>query len=354
MTRAPDPRTPACATVAVGSLPHRSLAEAAEFAWTATDVPTLPSLPRRSPAEGMIAQALLGVPGVHFGPYGSLTVDGPPLRGTMHATVDGAFDAKLAAPVDEAFGGMLAALRAATGRRREASVVKWQVTGPVTLAFALMRAGLAPADALAVADRAVGARVSSLQELVVEHLPRAVQIVTVDEPSLGAALESPDLGTDTVLDAVSGALAAVAPWNVAGLHCCADVGLDVLLATGPAMVSIPVPPAGRAGSLAPAAARLSDHLDNGGTVAWGVVRTDGPVPASGDGPFRALVRAWSELAAAGVDLDALHRRSFLSPACGLGTHAVPVARRIADLVGEVARRCADRDAAFGAATGPIT
>jgi hypothetical protein len=66
------------------------------------------------------------------------------------------------------------------------------------------------------------------------------------------------------------------------------------------------------------------------------------------------VRAWSELAGAGVDPELLLRRSYLSPACGLGTHAVPVARKIVELVGDVARRCGEIRDAGVAATGPIS
>lgn len=298
----------------------------------------------------MIAQALLGVPGVRFGPYGSLNVD---VHRASAASRDGGTHRHSGGPGDEAFGGMFATLRAASGARRETALVKWQVTGPVTLSFALMRAGLGPRDALSIASTATCDHVSRLQRVVEEHLPGAVQIVTLDEPSFAAALESSDLGDDTILDAVSGALASVAPWNIAGIHCCADVGLEVLLATGPATVSLPVPSPHRLGALGAAAARLSDHLDNGGTVTWGVVRTDGPVPVSGDGPHRALMRSWSTLVASGADLEALHRGSFLSPACGLGTHAVSVTRRIFHLVDDVARRCADVDDVLAAVAGHI-
>ena len=61
------------ASMAVGSLPHRDANRAAEFAWTSTAIPTLPTLPRRSPAEGMIAQALVGIDGVTVGQYGGIS-----------------------------------------------------------------------------------------------------------------------------------------------------------------------------------------------------------------------------------------------------------------------------------------
>jgi hypothetical protein len=62
-------------TTAVGSLPHRDASVAAEFALREHELVTVPSLPRRSPAESMIAQAVVGTPGITLGQYGSIAVD---------------------------------------------------------------------------------------------------------------------------------------------------------------------------------------------------------------------------------------------------------------------------------------
>ena len=68
------------ATVGVGSLPHRNARQAAEFVLASYDIPTMPSLPRRSPAESPIAQALIGVCGVTLGQYGTVAIDVAPAR----------------------------------------------------------------------------------------------------------------------------------------------------------------------------------------------------------------------------------------------------------------------------------
>ncbi len=47
----------------IGSLPHRNAAEATAFVLSAMELPAIPTLPRRSPAEGMIAQATVGIQG---------------------------------------------------------------------------------------------------------------------------------------------------------------------------------------------------------------------------------------------------------------------------------------------------
>ena len=62
-------------SVGIGSLPHRDPDAAAAFAIGEFEIATVPTLPMRSPAEGMIAQAIAGLPGVSLGQYGSFAVD---------------------------------------------------------------------------------------------------------------------------------------------------------------------------------------------------------------------------------------------------------------------------------------
>ena len=63
------------AATGVGSLPHRDARAAAEFSLRENELVMIPSLPRRSPAESLIAQAVVGTPGVTLGQYGAIAVD---------------------------------------------------------------------------------------------------------------------------------------------------------------------------------------------------------------------------------------------------------------------------------------
>ena len=188
------------AACAIGSLPHRDADQAAAFVLELLpQLPAMPTLPRRCPAEGMIAQAVVGIPGITLGPYGS--------AGARHRP-----DRSLGAPVDtdldhDAFGGFRAFLRRAAGRT---GPVKWQFVGPVTLGIALIRAGL-PADvAFDVAVHAVRSHVAALHRLVATALPDAQQLVVLDEPDF-AEVTDPDfpIALDTAIDLLSGALATV-------------------------------------------------------------------------------------------------------------------------------------------------
>ena len=129
-------------TIGIGSLPHRDVETAVEFALDATVIPTIPTLPKRSPAEGMVVQAMLGIEGITVGQYGAISVDVGRIDPLHEVTTDLQHDA---------FGGFRAFLAAAAGRLE---IVKWQMVGPVTLGMALLRAGVPEEHRV----RGVGAR----------------------------------------------------------------------------------------------------------------------------------------------------------------------------------------------------
>ncbi len=317
---------PSGATTAIGSLPHRDAHEAVQCALSATDVPAFPSLPRRSPAEGMIAQAMVGLAGITVGQYGSIAIDVSrvdplaPVRTDLH---------------HDAFVGFRAFLDAVHGHQ---GAVKWQFVGPVTFGLALVRAGVPVSDAFEVAVRAVRAHVQSLLAHVARVLPDSRQIVFIDEPSLGELMQPGfPLAPDTAIDLVSGALAAVEPLAVPGLHVCAEADIASLLATGPAVLSVPVRQ-----SLLDAAGYLVQFLEQGGTIAWGAVPTSGPIPATADRPWRQLSELWCRLVERGADPVQLRTASMVTPECGLGMHSPAVAARVLRITGEVGRRVRDQ------------
>jgi hypothetical protein len=122
------------ATVGVGSLPHRNARQAAEFVLAAYDVPTMPSLPRRSPAESPIAQALVGVCGVTLGQYGTVAID----VGRLDASAPVCTDLER-----DHFTGFRTFLAVAR-ELGHSGPVAWHLAGPISVGVALLRAGAAP------------------------------------------------------------------------------------------------------------------------------------------------------------------------------------------------------------------
>lgn len=325
------------ASFGVGSLPHREADDAVSFAWETTDIATIPSLPRRSPAEGMIAQALVGIHGVSVGQYGGINVD--------LDTVDLAGDVNTDL-LSDAYGGFAAFLESAAALPALPGFVKWQFVGPLTLGLTLVRVGLAAEVAAPLAMQAVRCHVRALQDEVSRAMPGTTQIVVFDEPMLHEALVPGfPVPPEEVIDFVSGALAAVDPSNISGVHSCSETDWVALLSTGANILSVPVPSVSDAeqmSAMLAAAPRISEHLEHGGRIAWGAVRTDGPIALSPDRPWKNLAGALCALVNNGVDPVLIRRNSFITPACGLGTHSVAVAERVMSHVRDLSMRISEQ------------
>ncbi len=311
----------------IGSLPHRQADAAAAFA-TKIELPMLPRLPRRSPAEGLIGQAIVGLMGVSMGQYGAISFDPKVIDPAAPVYTDLTHDA---------FGGFQAFLHAATAADHRGPV-KWQFVGPVSLGVTLLRAGV-PADlAFDVAANAVRSHVIHLQRAIASHLPHSTQVMFLDEPEFGAVFE-PDfpIAPDTAIDYTSMAMSAVEGKVVTGLHSCHAHDLSVLLAVGPNIVSLPC-----AEGLADSAGYLARFLDDDGLIAWGAVNSTGPLPTSVERPWRKLTALWCELVNVGVDPARLRVQSLISPSHGLGALTPGVAERVHQITTEVAGRVRDQ------------
>lgn len=328
-------KLPSGIATGIGSLPHRYADEGVAFALRASALPCIPSLPKRSPAESMVAQALVGITGITLGQYGTIAVD-----------LD-AFDPGLAVVTDlehDAFVGFRSFL-AAAGEHR--GPVKWQFVGPVTLGLALIRAGVPVSMAFEVAMHAVRGHVAHLLDVVGITMPQSAQVVFIDEPSIGELLDpSFPIAPDAAIDLISAALAMIEPVATCGVHACGDADVASLVAAGPAILSLPV-----SLGLVDHAGPLSRFLDNGGAIAWGVVPTGGPITTSAERPWRQLSELWCHLVERGADPAKLRRQSIVTPECGLGMHTPAVAERVYRITAEVGLRVHDQASASRFALG---
>lgn len=308
----------------VGSLPHTDPDRAASFALERQPrLPAAPSLPNRSGMERMVAQAAWGIAGVRVLADGSLALDDPMLDPRVPLTTVGI--------EGEPFVALRAFLAAVADRR---SPVKLQLTGPVTLGIALHNLGVAAPRAFAAAASAVRARARALLSVAHDIAPMAPLVVFVDEPGLAAAAQAgfPLEPTQTI-DLVSSALATLEPQAVTGVHCCGRADWRMVLQTGPQILSLPLDTG--ACEHAPA---LSEFLDRGGWVAWGVVPTTGPLGSTPERLWQQLSVEWCALTQGGCDPVLLREQSLITPACGLALHGEAQAELVVGLTGEVARR----------------
>lgn len=312
-------------SIAIGSLPHRDPGAAAAFALSEFDIATIPTLPIRSPAEGLVAQAIAGLPGVSLGQYGSFAIDPVGLTEDTPITTD---------LTSDAFAGLRAFLDLARQVGVDGSPVKWQFVGPVTLGVALQRAGLRNTHAFTTAADAVRHHVAQISSAVADALPHSPQLMLLDEPWL-AELMSPGfpIPPDAAVDLISTGMAAVPADVAVGLHCCGPCDVATMLESGPQVISLPV-----SDGLVDYAGYLGRFITAGGVIAWGVLPTVGPLPAKPDRYWRQLSELWCALVERGVDASELRQRSLVSPECGLARHQVSTARRVARLTADVARK----------------
>src|SRR5215207_9115558 len=292
----------------IGSLPHDDARTAVEFVLDRQPrLPAAPSLPRRSPVEGMVPQAAWGIAGVVVLRDGSLLVD--------EAAVDPDLPFTAAGIEGEPFVGLRTFLDAVAGR---VAPFKVQVTGPVTLGLALHAVGVRPDPAFLLASRAVEARVGDVLAAARRAAPGATPVVFLDEPGLTAALEPGfPWPVDDTLDLVSSALAVVEDHAIAGLHCCGRADWQAVLQAGPQILSLPVG-AGAADHMG----ALAGYLERGGWVAWGVVPTDRPLGTTPESLWRQLSQLWCRLVQDGCDPVKLRTQAMITPACGLAGHGV--------------------------------
>lgn len=311
---------------AIGSLPHRHLDAGVALSLAASpDLPVAPSLPMLEPREGMVAQGAWGLRGVTVHEDGSITVDGALDPDEPFTDSDGG---GIAGP---AFGGMRSFLSAV---RHRAAPIKLQLTGPVTLALALVAAGAPAERAFATAGSAVRIRAQAMIDEATRLAPLAPKVIFVDEPGLVAASDPEfPIDRDAALDLVSSALLTVESGAVTGLHCCGDTDWRLALETGPQILSLPTCP-----SVLDHAGALGVHLDRGGWIAWGAVPTSRPVGANPDRLWRALSDTWCNLVQRGCDGLRLRDQALVTPECGLALHDPVQAENILAQSGELAER----------------
>jgi hypothetical protein len=317
VARAPVP-------TAIGSLPHRDCDEATELVYRLLpDLPAAPQLPQRSAGEGMLAQVASGVAGIHIDDAGRLHID-PASIDPSPGSSEPAFD-------DASWGGLNAFLSRAGG---QTDAVKVQLAGPVTLALALVDAGVAPSAALPAAGLIVEQRAAALRRHVAAALPQALVIAFLDEPGLTAFSSpvAPFEPTD-VIEVLSATLASLGPDTVTGLHCCGPTDWRLVASAGPDVISAPV-----GIGLEDEGQVVAPFLEGGGVVAWGAVPTDRPISDDAGLLCRQLVATWRALRADGCDADLLRQHALITPACGMAGHGLSQAERVLRLVGHIVER----------------
>lgn len=306
----------------IGGLPHRDPHAAAAFVLLhQPDLPAAPTLPMRSPLEGMLTQGLWGVPGIAFDANGDFEVD----LDALDPEAPLADNARQGDP----FVGINVFLDAVAGRT---APIKLQLTGPVTLGLALTMHGVAADHAFRVALHAVKEHGAALVAAAKKAAPDAPLVIFLDEPALvGTSQSGFPLDTNGIIDLVSGAIASLEDHAVTGVHCCGEADWKAILMAGPHVLSMPV-----GHGATQAAGAISVFVERGGWIAWGAVPTSAPVGEHAGIYWKTLSSQWCELVRNGADPVLIRRQSLITPECGLALHGETQAEHVIKLCGSVA------------------
>jgi hypothetical protein len=311
---------PRAVATGIGGMPQADPAECVDAAVHACPaMPFWPTRPLAVPAEQMIRQWALGLPGVGDG----APRDGLAWVGRERAPGRAGLAAEAAGTLDR-FLHVLGS--------RPAGWLKLQATGPVTLALELPADGR-PAFEVPAArgPLALGyaARIRSVVTRVREALPAWKVLLVLDEPSLASppVARRPELAVE--LWRGLGATGA----DLTGLHCCATPPWGLVLDLEPQLISFDASKDGDAATDDPAFRRL---VENGAAVAWGLVPANGAhagaVPEPEETADRLLdLVEWT----AGDYLPEVLARSVVTPTCGLASLSGGEAVRRLELAAEV-------------------
>jgi methionine synthase II (cobalamin-independent) len=326
-----------CRATGIGSLPHTDPTEAVEAALAAApDLPWWPQLPQRSKREGMVEQALDGLPGlcIREGRLRHVQDEAFFLGAERVLAAYDAGDASAAAMAQESAAGLKPFLEAAAARGiRQA---KGQVAGPITTGMAVLgedgnpilyddvlREVLAKFLALRVRWQAAQIRAAG-----------AEPIIFVDEPflaSFGTAFFG--WGKDQVQATLRAVIEGAGP---TGSHCCSNTDWAMLLESPLDVVSFDA--FEFAENFLVYREAIEAFLARGGTIAWGIVPTDPDALASvtGEALRERLFGLLARVEALGFSRQEVLRQSLVTPACGLGTRPMEAAARALRLTRDLA------------------
>jgi hypothetical protein len=294
----------------IGSLPHADVDEACAFVAATTTVPYIPQLPARHPSEGMLIQWGDGLAGCGAaGAYG-LSFGEP--QGDR----------------DEAFFTARTFLEAT-----EATVIKTQATGPITLGLAMLVGGADPSSLWDDLVPGLVERINQHISLIRELAPSAAVVLILDEPSLTAW--GPERGAHADLGLVRHVLGAVMDGVSVrpGIHCCGDPDWGLIAELEPRWLSWDIAALGV--GFTESVERVATAIANGARVMWGVTPTVlSPIPSM-DAMLGRYRLAMARLVAEGAPLGPMHDNAWYTPACGLAGGTVGNAEHVMELVNEV-------------------
>lgn len=319
---------PPFTTTGIGSLPHKSPADAVALSLQALDIPIWPQLPNVSFLEQMIPQYSEGMPGMRIDAQKeSFRIE------RNHEEVERFYetcgpDARIAISRDYArgFHAFMEAIKT-----RQFDCLKGHITGPLTYTLGLKD----EADRLVYYDEEL--REISLMLLqakarwqvdMLKPFAREV-IIFIDEPILSALGSSAYLGVN--LEEAARLLSETAraiheAGAIAGIHCCGRADWPLVMSSGIDILNFDFYSLG--GTLALYPQETTAFLKKGGYLAWGIVPTSDDITRENEDSILGIYRDRMETLSKHIPADLLTSQILLTPSCGTGSRTVEETMKI--------------------------
>jgi hypothetical protein len=282
-------------------------------------LPAWPQLPIRSHLENMYAQFSEGFPGI--------VLEGAKVYVERSAQFDSQLEQLYNAASEDNTDDYGISAEYAAGlhaflalRERHPSMVKGQVTGPITWGLCVTdreQRGILYDDLLAEAL----ARFLRLKAMWQESFLSQISpntIIFVDEPyltSLGTAFVSvPNEQVTTLLEEVFSGIK-----GLKGLHCCGSTDWSLLLKSSTDILSFDA--YNYADSLSCYPAEVKSFLERGGSIAWGIIPNSEEASAkeSVASLYDRLGEAMAPFTREGIPFKQLIAQGLLTPSCTLAS-----------------------------------
>lgn len=341
---------------AIGSFPHENPVEAIDLVFRAMpEVPVWPQLPKRAPDEGMLAQYIEGLPGVVWVPSeqhlfintGSPTFDEELAQffgSYLEITEDGKVELLEKFAISEKHAaGFYAFLDHLEDRHIEvpSRFLKGQVTGPITFGL-----GLPDQDGRSsYYNDQLRQAIVKLLGLKARWQARKMKqfseniIVFIDEPTLSSFGSSAmiTISRENVVQDLNDVIEAIqAEDALAGVHCCGKTDWSLLLGTNVDILSFDAYDFGESLLLYPT--EVTEFLNRGGIIAWGIVPTSVKVlTESVAGLIFRLEGLMDKVVHLGSGINSIKEFSLVTPSCGTGSLSQDLSEKVFKLLSEVSR-----------------
>ncbi|MBI4689383.1 MAG: hypothetical protein HY754_03815 [Nitrospirae bacterium] len=319
-------------TTGIGSLPHTDPDEACRIVLQTFDIPFWPQLPRLSFREWMIPQYSEGMPNIKINiERETIYIDKNKSDEVERFYESCGDDCRIAISEDYAVG-FHTFLRKINHRL---DFIKGHVTGPLTFTLGLKdtdgRLVYFDEELREISLMLLKAKVRWQIDILKQYADNV--IIFIDEPILSALGSTAYLGvnTDEAMRLIRETSDTVKKsGGLSGIHCCGNADWPAVLKTGVNILNFDA--YGYFDTLAMYHGDISEFLENGGYLAWGIVPTTDAVRDETSDSIKNHFDIKVDMLSRSIPSDLILSRTILSPSCGTGSRNIEEALKIFQLL----------------------